>query len=1261
MASNVANFCEKPSLTLLEKCQKDELLTIAEHFDISVNRTSLVGEIKQVILIRLIEQNVIILPTDTEAAGQSVVVTETVGQLYNLTRGEAEAEASGGFSLTESLSPESPVLKEDEKKEICLAQIRMEVEARSRQAELDLQFQIRKLEIEADKQVKLRKLEIEEAKAASVSTSTIPSASASENIAFGLGNFTFDLSKNLPLVPFFRESEVDNYFGAFERVATLLKWPKDVWTLMLQCRFVGKAMEVFSTLSLTDSLQYEIVKNAVLQAYELVPEAYRQKFRNHRRQDNQTFVEFAREKGMMFDKWCTSNKVSSFAALRELMLLEDFKRCLPERIVIYLNEQKTTDLSTAAVLADEFALTHKGTFSAMRTDRNNCSVPVLQSVSNRNSPIHSKESRECFYCHKVGHVIADCVALKKKQPSLVSKPIAFVKTVSPSSRVVDYSPFLLKGFVSFTGKVEDQREIQVLRDTGAAHSFVCRKVLLFSEESHLGSSILVQGFGMEVMKVPLYRLHLQTDLVTGFVNVGVRDELPVPGVSFILGNDLAGGRVFPTLEVFDKPFVSVPDFLNQEFPEVFPSCVSTRSQKQKLNSEVGLTGIVLSQDKESDVKVLPKLMLDFGKDDDSVTLSVTRDNLIKAQKDDVTLSKCFTAMNTDSRTEVDYFVENGVLVRRWKSKTVQEADCSTVYQVVVPTIFRAYVLSLAHDHVLAGHLGITKTYDRILRHFFWPGLKRDVAAYCRSCHTCQMMGKPNQVIPPAPLKPIPVLGEPFEHVIIDCVGPLPKTKTGNQFLLTIMCIATRYPEALPLRNITAKTIVKALTKFFTTFGFPKVLQSDQGTNFVSKLFTQAMHSLGVSTRTSSPYHPERQGVLERFHQTLKRMLKKYCFDTGNDWDEGVPFVLFGVRETVQESLRFSPAELVFGHSVRGPLKVLKEKMLGLENDESPRVNVLDYVTCFRQRVQGACSFAREFLSQSQDKMKRQFDKSAVPRSFDPGDLVLVLLPIPGSALSACFTGPYEVLEKVSDTDYVISTPNRTRRKRVCHVNMLKTYHSRDNITGSGNVTKTTPVLVSCNVPVADDVELDIDFKGDLLQTSRFANSEIISRLSSVLDYLPCDQKQDVVRLIESYPQIFGDIPTVTNVLSHDIDVGSASPIKQHPYRVNIAKRTLMKQETEYLLEKNLATSSVSPWSSPCLLVPKPDGTVRFCTDYRKVNSVTIPDCFPLPRMEDCIDNIGSAKFITKLDMLKGYWQVPLTSHASNISAFVTPDVFCSIM
>ena len=144
-----------------------------------------------------------------------------------------------------------------------------------------------------------------------------------------------------------------------------------------------------------------------------------------------------------------------------------------------------------------------------------------------------------------------------------------------------------------------------------------------------------------------------------------------------------------------------------------------------------------------------------------------------------------------------------------------------------------------------------------------------------------MVGKSNQTIPKAHLQHSPAFDEPFNRIIIDCVGPLPETKSGCQYLLTIMCASTRFPEAIPLSNIMRKTIVKALVKFFT-LGLPRSVQSDQCSNFMSGIFQQVMYELGIKQYKSSAYHLESQGALVRFHQTLKNMIRSYCFDTEKD-------------------------------------------------------------------------------------------------------------------------------------------------------------------------------------------------------------------------------------------------------------------------------------------------------------------------------------------------------------------------------------------
>ncbi|XP_036003896.1 uncharacterized protein LOC118566311 [Fundulus heteroclitus] len=807
----------------------------------------------------------------------------------------------------------------------------------------------------------------------------------------------FDVSKNIALVPPFRESEVDSYFNAFERIAVALEWPKEMWAVLLQCKLMGKAQEVVSCLSTEDGMNYEVLKKSILRAYELVPEAYRQKFRNHKRSNGQSYMEFAREKGMLFDKWCVASEVKeNFESLRQLILLEDFKNTLPDKMVVFLNEQKVSSLANAAILADEFMLTHKNVFlSAPRSDKilaTRLQKPEpVQTEAQARRPIPPREVRECFFCHKKGHVIADCLSLKNKALSSQPKGVGLLKNVSPpfnqknNENNLDpcFKPFVTQGFVSLTGDPKDELTVKILRDTGGSQTIIREGILPLSGKSSCQSSVVVQGIGMNVVSTPLHNIHISSPFVSGFFRVAVLPVLPIRGIDLILGNDLAGGKVLPVPEVLDTPDTS-SESEHPMAPDIFPACVLTRAQTKKYGLDLSDSFLAMDQPSEAvrsesgrrseSVFSLPDL--------DLADLPVSREELIAAQKRDKTLMKCFSAVLTQEEArgkKVAFVVDQGLLLRRWAGDNSE--DWNVTHQVVLPTECRRQVLALAHDHPLSGHLGINKTYKKVLRHFFWPGLKSAVSQYCRTCRVCQVAGKPNQVIPPAPLSPIPVMGEPFERVIVDCVGPLPKTKSGNQFILTMMCASTRFPEAVPLRKITALVVTKALVKFFSVFGLPKVVQTDQGTNFKSRTFAQALKELGIEHVTSSAYHPESQGALERFHQTLKAMLRKYCMDTVRDWDEGIPLLLFAAREAEQESLGFSPAELVFGHEVRGPLKILKDKLVSTSN---PVKSIPEYVARMRERLQAARSLAQRSLTSKQVKMKKHYDRKAVVREFKPG-------------------------------------------------------------------------------------------------------------------------------------------------------------------------------------------------------------------------------------------------------------------------------------
>ena len=332
---------------------------------------------------------------------------------------------------------------------------------------------------------------------------------------------------------------------------------------------------------------------------------------------------------------------------------------------------------------------------------------------------------------------------------------------------------------------------------------------------------------------------------------------------------------------------------------------------------------------------------------------------------------------------------------------------------------------------------------------------------------------------------------------------------------------------------------------------------------------------------------------------------------------------------------------MFGHSVRGPLKLMKEKLL---EDDSPSLNLLQYVANVKDKLEKVSEIARKNLKKAQNSMAEQYDKHAVQRSFVPGDKVLAILPVTGKPLQARFHGPYQIHKKISEVNYVVLTPDRRKEKQLCHINMLKPYIEREDCNESVHP------ISAVSVHEQSDDELQ-----DIGTPVKLDNSQVLKDIDVKVSHLSKTEQQDVKEILSEFNHLFPDIPTRTNQLYHDVNVGNAQPIKQHSYRLNPEKQKYLQKEIQYLLENDLIESSKSNWSSPCILVPKPDGSYRLCTDYRKVNTVTKTDTYPIPRIDDCIDKIGNARYVSKFDLLKGFWQVPLTERAKEISAFVTPD------
>ena len=166
----------------------------------------------------------------------------------------------------------------------------------------------------------------------------------------------------------------------------------------------------------------------------------------------------------------------------------------------------------------------------------------------------------------------------------------------------------------------------------------------------------------------------------------------------------------------------------------------------------------------------------------------------------------------------------------------------------------------------------------------------------------------------------------------------------------------------------------------------------------------------------------------------------------------------------------------------------------------------------------------------------------------------------------------------------------------------------------------------------------------------FKTRDILCNLGSKLEHIEDSKRQALKELVYEYKHLFPDLPTRINKLFHNVDVGDAKPIEQRPYRSIPVKQLILEVEIQYLLETDFIEPSESEWLSLCILVPKPDGGFRMCTDY-----CIKADTFPMPRIYDCIYKIGQSKFVSKFDLLKGFLHISLTEKAKKILAFVTPD------
>uniref|UniRef100_A0A0C9RUK2 RNA-directed DNA polymerase n=1 Tax=Fopius arisanus TaxID=64838 RepID=A0A0C9RUK2_9HYME len=244
------------------------------------------------------------------------------------------------------------------------------------------------------------------------------------------------------------------------------------------------------------------------------------------------------------------------------------------------------------------------------------------------------------------------------------------------------------------------------------------------------------------------------------------------------------------------------------------------------------------------------------------------------------------------------------------------------WKLCVPTSQRKRVLQENHDSPTAGHLGIAKTIGRIAQYYYWPAMHRDIKNYVRSCGKCQDFKVPQRR--PAGTMSTTYASQPWEVVSIDIVGSMTRSSQGHSYLLVIQDKFTKWLEIQPLRKAVAETIVKIFKdRIILRFGCPKVLISDNGSQFTSTQFTELLRDYGIQHQRTPPYSPQCNPV-ERTNRVVKTMIGEFIEGSQRSWDRYLPELMFAYNTAKHEATQSAPAFLNYGRELMQPKSLISE-------------------------------------------------------------------------------------------------------------------------------------------------------------------------------------------------------------------------------------------------------------------------------------------------------------------------------------------------
>ena len=430
------------------------------------------------------------------------------------------------------------------------------------------------------------------------------------------------------------------------------------------------------------------------------------------------------------------------------------------------------------------------------------------------------------------------------------------------------------------------------------------------------------------------------------------------------------------------------------------------------------------------------------------------------QSQDPHIQAAITYVSSNNRT---FDVSHLGSLRRYRHHLLLSPDGLLKWHncIVVPIALRGRVLQLCHDHPSSGHFAIDRTWARLRAHYFWPNAKEDVSNWVKSCTTCASFNPPPHGYHKDQLQPIQS-SDRFELVCYDLAGPfMPISRDGFRYALILVDHFTKWPEVVPLKEISAHTIARAIhDQWICRYGIMTRLHSDGASNVHGSVMQEVAKILGIGKSKSSRLHPQGDGLSEAMVKQVKSCVQKQVDQYGCNWDLYLQSAVYAIRSSVNNSTKVTPAELLLGAKLSLPTELLCSASPRLLVQQSAAHHVRQaqaFAIDLGLRLKRSFADVRCTLDMSRDRMKQQYDKTASKHHYKVNDTVMLWHPPQKTGISRCFqaqwSGPWTITQLIGDLNCKLVN-HRGQVSPTVHVNQLKYMPPRSDYLVSPSYTPT---------------------------------------------------------------------------------------------------------------------------------------------------------------------------------------------------------------